>query len=267
MFLRSTTKALKIKKLKAEIRALEAAFHYEQAKRGQELAAAATAPLRAQSKEALEAAKLTEEIKDLKVRYKFRALPTIISIVTILATIITAGITACSYIDQERRRYEFELSETMIKVVKDLGSREPVERRAAALLLSAFEANAVPVLILSLATGPANPDTVEALRLIKNKKRVNAKTDVVEPLLDRAAEEFKASPLTRVQVLTNFTNAVGFLASEDKGRAVDLLRSLRRRIDEGKARKELDLVSHFALTNAIEEACRRLLAGQTCAPR
>ena len=192
-------------------------------------------------KELLEAKKLRAEIRDLNARFKYDSeqragehrpsatlrdhwLPVVISMLGIVSTVVTVAITARTYLDQQDRQYEFDLShnnQAIDLVNKDLRSKDKQVREGAAILLAAFERHAVPLLLMNLTLpGLEDPDpAIHSLMLIKKNPRVKPRDQVVSPLLDRAEQEFRDRNLNSEQdviILSHVNKALGRLAEEEK---------------------------------------------------
>jgi hypothetical protein len=192
-------------------------------------------------------------------------LPALISLVAIASTIATAAIASCSYLDQRGRQFDYNLSKEAIDLVDKLASANPDEQANAAFLLSAYERYAVPLLLMHLSSPTTeNPEsTIRALELIEQKTRVNATRDVIVPLLERAAIEFKEPAFDdsdREKVILHLTMAIGRLGLEDRVEAIELLDSLEHSLNEQKRRLKRD--DYDPLAKVIGEA-RQQLSGRS----
>jgi hypothetical protein len=128
---------------------------------------------------------------------------------------------ASTFLEQRQRRFEFEVSQEMITLANQLGAQDPVERANAALLLSSFEEQAVPVLVSSLRRTD-HPDLrrhlVESLRLILAKERVRHEPGIVlGPLAREARSVFAEERLQPVPSAERMVNLV--IALRDLGSA------------------------------------------------
>ena len=162
-------------------------------------------------KEYLEKQKLQAEINEIEFRIKtkkdqiesdqkkiFRIVPlgalktlsrSIPVVLTILTGIVAIWIQFNQYLDKKEKEYEFNLNQVMVGLVAKLNSKEPREREDATILLSAYEEDAIPILLWNLKTTDTPESTIQSLKLISEKESLNA-DKVLDKLLESAQEIF-----------------------------------------------------------------------------
>jgi len=161
-------------------------------------------------KEELEKQKLQAEIEEIKLKIEqgkkrldferkdtskehFRSWATIIiSIVTIAVGGATIGEKVNTFFSQSTQTERVKINKDMIGLVKELKSNDKDERQNAALLLSAYEKEAVPVLLKNLESSDQSESIsiIESLKLIKVKLGAKNK-DVLTALMEKAEAVFR----------------------------------------------------------------------------
>lgn len=201
-------------------------------------------------KEVLERRKLKAELEELKVRTDTQrsarlTLQTWVGVLGGLLAVAT-GIfafwrNASNFLDQRRREYEFRVDQEIIALSRQLTSDKPLERQNAALLLSAFEEDAVPMLVSSLRRTeiPELPTWVIAsLQLIINKPRIE-REEILEPLTQSARlalqDECRSKSSTGESVV-NHLQALQKLACQTDTQVIETLKSLKQQLTSAGCR-------------------------------
>lgn len=168
-------------------------------------------------KEELEKQKLQAEIEEIKLKVKAenqrldaerkdasRAnLRSWAAIIISLITIVTGGFTIgekfYAFLSQNEQAQKVKVSKEMIELVKGLNSNNENDRTNAILLLSAFEMDAVPVLLKNLESSDNPEPLIESLERIKERMEIKGpfryffpsrSKDFLNTLRKRAQEVF-----------------------------------------------------------------------------
>lgn len=211
----------------------------------------------AMSKEELEKEKLRAEIAELEQKTRLageghrrerrKQLSVLgVAVVTITSGLIGAGITASTFLDQRQRAYDLTLTKEIIQLSESLAHESETRRTTAALLLSAYEQDAVPLLLMRLESARSEAEVeaiVRSLQQITTKEKVDPLADVVMPL--RAG---LASSLAQVLVPAD---GAGSRALDDVPAATAVLHHLTALV---------------ALAPGIDRSARRTRAGRPSAP-
>jgi len=158
-----------------------------------------TNDLSGMEKEELEKLKLIAEIKDLERssesarrnsnRENIKSwLTIIISVATIVTAVFTIGTTIDSYVKQKAQSEKLIVDEKLLKVVEKLNSDKKEDREYATVLLSAYEKNAIPILLKYLEW---NDEPERLIHLLKNIKQKISTSNFNDMLMNSANEVFQ----------------------------------------------------------------------------
>lgn len=155
----------------------------------------------------------------------------IIAFITIITGSLTIGTKIYTFLKEKEIAQDVKVGKQMRELVDDLGSKDK-NREYTAILLSAYEERAIPILLMSLRTG--SPESItEALRLIKEKVKPKV---VIDPLIESTKRAFSQEHRkndTKYQTsIKNHLYALGELGKEKEGDIVVLLENLEERIEE-----------------------------------
>jgi len=214
------------------------------------------------TKDVLERRKLCAEIELLESQHKAgqdrsARLQIWIPAITVFCTVVTVGIQSCQYLSQQRLLHEVQIDQSLLTLAKGLSdpASKPEEREQAALLLAAYEGDAIPILLTHLRTTDDPLPVIESLRLIKDKRRVGSQK-VSQKLLERAQIVFSTySPGAGTRPYSNYVRALSELAQSESKKAVGLLIELRRKVNEAPG-TEADSV---LVNDEISRACQVLV--------
>lgn len=165
---------------------------------------------------------------------------TISTFLIALATISTGlwGLfrSGSEFFSQRSQAYEFQVNRDMIELVNKLSSDSVLVRESAALLLSGYEENAIPVLLWSLRQGRTPDAVIASLRLIGKKKKVEP-SDVLESLKASTHEtlahiEDAPTEQQNIKPLMNHLTALVTMTDADPGGVADFLDSLAEDIEQ-----------------------------------
>ena len=141
--------------------------------------------------------------------------------VALLVAVVTLAAGGCglfkqaqAFLEERARRFDIQLDAKMIELSFQLDSPEPKEASSAAVLLSAYEDHAVPILVDHLRD--ANPklkdDLIESLERIMGKKRIRKDPDkVLSPLLRQTSLVFREEtrdPWPSSKEMSNYLDAI-----------------------------------------------------------
>ena len=180
-------------------------------------------------------------------------------VITILSGIVAIWIEVSGFLDRKEKEYAFTLNDNMIKLVKQLNCKNPDEREYAAILLSAYEKDAIPILLWNLERTDAPNATIKSLSLIKEKTKIE--TDkVLNPLLNSARVVFNREchkPKMNIRPIRNYIMALGELGTEKKKSVIELLKNLKEQIDK-KQPPFADGVK-YGIRNEADNAINKLI--------
>ena len=191
------------------------------------------------------------------------------AIVTVLITLAGGFYTADEFLDQRSRRYDIELDQHMVALARQLyESPEGAQRQVAALMLSAYETAAIPLLLWNLEQAPneaAQEAVIEALRLIEEKSRVKPDT-VLTSVLTAARRVMRrelARPADQVreETIVRYIDAAAAFADADTAKALAFFEEAERMIDAKPFPVEFAFVQGV-LQQVIGEARSRIGASQ-----
>lgn len=221
-------------------------------------------------KDELERDKLRLEIDELESRLTDRAQEkrrqSIQQFVTVAALLITAVgmvVTVREFLDRQARQYEMVIDREILDLVEQIRSDSAQEREIGTLLISAFEANAIPVLIweLKYASEEEGAVVVDALRRVEAKRRVEL-DEVWEPLMEATravvAEEMGAGPNADAVPIVNHLKALSAFADSRPRPLTRYLRELRTEVDQAERDGRIGSSVHFMITQQIERMTRGL---------
>lgn len=220
------------------------------------------------SKDELEREKLAQEISLLKSQVetqsqekkttRYKNFQNWFSTLTVVCTVVTVGIQSCQYLDQRQKQYEVQVDQQMLELERDLSAADLGQRSRAALMLSAYELNAVPILLSHLRITNDPSPVIESLLLIEQKKRANP-CKVAQLLLDGATSLFSNLPQSDITPYKNYIQAIGALGRSKKSEACAILTKLRQKINTSAMTQADALV----LRNSISRSCTAL-TGRDC---
>jgi hypothetical protein len=226
-------------------------------------------------KEHLEKQKLQAEIDEIKFRIKankdqlesdkkkiFRMIPlstlktmsrSIPIALTILTGIVAIWIQFNQYLDKKEKEYEFSLNQVMVGLVAKLNSKDLAEREDATILLSAYEKNAIPILLWNLKTTETPESTIQSLKLIGEKESLK-KDKVLDQLLESAKNVFdklKGGHNINIQSITNYIMALGELGEQNEQKTIAILTSLKGQIEKNS---KIGIAEKYAIRYQIKMA-------------
>jgi hypothetical protein len=114
----------------------------------------------------------------------------IISFVAIATGAITIGEKAYTFLSQNAQTQKIKINQDMINLVDQLRSPDEAKRDNAAMLLSAYEMEAVPVLLRNLQSSSDPEPLIASLKEIK-KKLGDKNKDFQTALIKKATDAFK----------------------------------------------------------------------------
>lgn len=114
----------------------------------------------------------------------------IISFVTIATGAITIGQKAYTFLSQNAQTQRIKINQDMIKLVDELRTGDEGARENAAMLLSAYGMEVVPVLLKNLESYSNPEPLIESLKEIKDRLGDKNK-DVLTALINKAKDLFK----------------------------------------------------------------------------
>lgn len=194
--------------------------------------------------EQLQRDKLRAEIEQLKVstdaqrqqidtvpkRLSDGVLSSTLTFVAIFTGIGTFYFQSDAFLTQKNKEYEFRVTQEIITLVKQLNSENENEQMDAALLLSNFEDDAIPILLENLERTSHPDSTIESLKLVKRKlSRKNEEHALFDSLLSHAEETFLErinNPNADIQAVLSYVDCLGQLGAERMQQVLDLLVNL-----------------------------------------
>ena len=137
---------------------------------------------------------------------------TFVSIIIGLVTILTSSAT---FLEQQRKNNDFELNKEMIQLVAKLNHADPYEQESAAILLSYFNEEAIPILLMNLKR-TQNPEyTIQSLKLIDDNENIK-EGSVLAALINEAENVFNSTNILDKEQLIKFENYVKALSDLGK---------------------------------------------------
>jgi len=231
------------------------------------------------AKLALEGRKLEQEVRSIELQVETdqrrfesesaqRRLGTIrewtslgLTFATVISVAVALVVQLGDFLERSRKSYEVDMSEKFVALVDKLHAGGPAAEDAA-ILLSAYEDDAVPVLIQVLRRAENPEPVIDSLRLILAKKRVH-EGQVLDPLFAAADFEFVSPPTGEPRAEMNLVQALGRLGSARSEQALERLNAFAQRAVVGNA-FELSGFNRFALCQELNVACSSL-SNVTCA--
>lgn len=185
-----------------------------------------------QQKLRLEIKKLAAEVKQIEARLRSERdraaklkqyLGILIAIVTLGAGGWGLYTGASTFLDQRERQYEVTVSKELIELSRQLASEDRIVRANAAILLSAFEVHAIPILVENLSVtdkAGLHDDIRNSLALIMKKKRLAETPDLVLiPLKDQMVFVFEEQARRlepSLEVILNYVETLAVLANDSE---------------------------------------------------
>lgn len=229
-------------------------------------------------KEELEKTKLQCEINEIEQRIKSESkkakweMPKAVATITLTFISVAIGITtiwtkSATFLEQRGKEQSINLSRQMIDLVNQLNSEDSVKQENAkqenaAILLSYYKKDAIPILLRNLQRAE-NPDaTIESLKLIKEDTDLSPQ-DVINSLKKSAKKVFATNKETEektVRAFKNYITALGELGTERKNEVINLLQNLKNRIEKkgNDSNLELSTTAQHIITTAIDSSLARL---------
>jgi hypothetical protein len=218
-------------------------------------------------KEDLEIEKLQAEVAELQAKTrahtsklsKFRTwLTVVLGVGSLIGGVTTFYFRSETFLIQQKRRYEFEAPQQIIVLAEKLGSENSMVRDNAAILLSAFEEHAVPILVSNLRrtdTPDLSRSLIASLKLIMQKQDIKP-DQVLGPLLEETKlvfeEEYRRqNPDTKA--ITNYILALKEVGAGQKAvKIITALEAIEARLVEPAS--PIQGLKRNALTGHIDEA-------------
>ena len=147
---------------------------------------------------------------------------------TILVTGLTIGTQVYGFFEQDNRQYQVQIGQQMVQLVDKLDEGDA----NAIVLLSYFESDAIPILLMNLGRVDDSTPTIEALRSVERRLDNDA---VITELLANAREEldrFFAAPANEARRLAAINNllALGELGTSRREDVLILLDDTAARV-------------------------------------
>ena len=184
--------------------------------------------------------------------------------VTVISAIFAIYMQSDRFFSQKAKEYEFNLNKTMIDLVKDLNGNNPDNREYAAILLSAYEKDSISILLWNLQRTKSPQATIQSLRLIKKKQKVDA-DEVLTPLFAAAKEVFDEAyhdPKVNIFAVRNYIMALGELGKENKDKSIQLFKELWTNMKE--KRPPLSMAEDHILKTNLSDFCKKLKDEKFC---
>lgn len=166
---------------------------------------------------------------------------------------------ASTYLEQRKLAFDIQLTREMIDLSKQLSSNVDIERNNAAILISAYEEHAVPILVRNLrVTHPTDfaDHLIESLSVIMEKERIKLKPEIVlEPLIQQTLTVFAAEHQKTeysLPMMVNHLTALGSLATNAQKEDIVLLLSSVEKIIQSKS-SEITVTDRERLLKIISE--------------
>jgi hypothetical protein len=171
--------------------------------------------------------------------------------VTVLGGVLAFYVQASDFLMQRERQYELQLDQQLVTLVTQLNSETELVREGAVLLLSAYEADAIPILLWSLDRFREPDAIIQSLRLIDDKPSVST-DQILDPLL-ASAHEVLARGLDNAQVsdirtLVNHIMALGEFGRADVPAAKEFLTAVTNHLEQA----DLQAVAKSAISQAVD---------------
>jgi hypothetical protein len=206
------------------------------------------------TKEELEKNKLAAEIAELSQKVEFEAkkarwsgLRTFttftLTFISIAAGLITLIINSSTFLAQRQKMQNVELSQNMINLVDKLNADDTYKQENAAILLSYYNLDAIPILLKNLERVENPEATIYSLELIKENEGVRS-NEVIDPLLNSAKKIFANNIIMddrTVFAFRNYIRALAYLGMEKKNNVLILLNQLYKRIDKNEQVREIKI--------------------------
>ena len=169
-------------------------------------------------------------------------------------------------IEQAERAYDFNVNKEIIQLSQQLASDKAVERINAALLLSAFEQDAIPILVANLRVinkGDLPYHLVNAIEMILKKDKLKERARPILGYIAREAEAFVDSQYKSggydVRAIVNYIHALGQLGARAPGEVGPALDRISRKIQARNSR--ISIIDRDTLLLSISEATSKVAAG------
>lgn len=215
-------------------------------------------------KEHLEKEKLSVEVAEIEQRIKFEEVKAkwsrrksfatfMLTFLSIAAGLLTLIINSNTFLQQRQKVQTAKLSQNMINLVDQLNQGTEYRRENAAILLSYYSQDAVPILLKNLERAADPEATIYSLKLIKQDKKIKPK-EVITPLIESAETIFSNNVINDdkiVMAFRNYIKAIGELGNQQKDEMLKLLYELRNKLakkDKDKKMEISDSAEHIIRT-------------------
>lgn len=202
-----------------------------------------------QQKLRLEIEKLAAEVKQIEAQLRPKQdraakLKQYIGVLVVIVTLFAGGwglyTGASTFLDQRERQYEFNVSKELIELSRQLASEDRIMSANAAILLSAFEVHAVPILVENLSVTDNesfHANIRDSLALIMKKKRIVEDPDLVLlPVTDEMEfvfEEQARRPGPSLDVILNYVQTLAVLAKGSEHNVIlDVICRMQKKVKE-----------------------------------
>ena len=187
----------------------------------------------------------------------------ILAFLAVGSGIVTLWIQSETFLRQKEREQNFVLNKEMITLVDQLNENDIRKQENAAILLSFFKKDAIPILLMNLERSQNPKATIESLKLIK-ENREKKPQEVLDPLIKSARKIFSASEIADDKDLlafSNFVEALGELGKEKEKDVEELLNNLMRQVEEKKIK--LTNPHKFIIKETIQKSVEKLRKNST----
>jgi len=178
--------------------------------------------------------------------------------ISIIIGIVTIWTKSATFLEQREKEQGFRLNKEMLTLVDQLNADKDYEQENAAILLSYFKKDAIPILLMNLARTKRPEATIDSLKLIKENKKVKPR-EILEPLIKSAKKVFSIKDAKNDKAFTairNFTMALGELGKEKEEDITQLLNFLKRQFED--KRLVTTDAAEYVITEEIDSSLKKL---------
>jgi hypothetical protein len=181
-----------------------------------------------------------------------------LTFISITIGIVTIWTKSATFLEQREKEQGFRLNKEMLDLVDQLNADKDYEQENAAILLSYFKKDAIPILLMNLRRTNRPEATIDSLKLIKGNKKVKP-NEVLDPLIKSAKKVFSSKDVKSDKAIIAFRNyimALGDLGKEKEKDVTGLLENLKKQV-EGK---KLDVTDPAVdvITQEIDRSLKKL---------
>lgn len=225
------------------------------------------------TKEELEKDKLAAEIAELEQKVQFAAkkekwsgfktfTTLTLTFLSIGAGLITLIINSTQFIEQRQKIQRVELSKNMIELVNQLNEDDVYKQENAAILLSYYYLDAVPILLKNLERVEDPTATIYSLQLIEENKGIRPQ-QIIKPMLQSARKIFANNVIEDEKTIRAIRNYIRALADLGKARAnevIKLIEQLRDRITTATSDRTFEISdpAKHIIMNELNVAIKKL---------